>query len=93
MKALILAPFNSSALERLGRSLEVTYESWMDTRKLLSSEEFIDRIQGQDIAIVVTEADFVLSEVFEKATKLKLLGACRADVFQIDVEADMVSSS
>ena len=87
MKALILAPFNSSALERLGRSLEVTYESWMDTRKLLSSEEFIDRIQGQDIAIVVTEADFVLSEVFEKATKLKLLGVCRADVFQIDMEA------
>ena len=87
MKALILAPFHSEALERLGRSLEVTYESWMDTSKLLSSEEFIDRIQGQDIAIVVIEADFVSREVFEKATKLKLLGVCRADLHQVDVEA------
>ncbi len=87
MKALILAPFDSSVLEKLGQSLEVTYESWMDTRKLLSSEELIDRIQGQDIALVVIEADFVSREVFEKATKLKLLGACRADVFQVDMEA------
>ncbi len=87
MKALILAPFHSSVLERLGRSLEVTYESWMDTRKLLSSEELIDRIQGQDIQIVVIEADFVAREVFEKATKLKLLGVCRADLTFIDVEA------
>lgn len=87
MKALILAPFYSSSLERLGRSLEVTYESWMDTRKLLSPEEFIDRIQGRDIAIVVIEADFVPREVFEQATKLKLLGACRGDAFQVDMEA------
>ncbi len=87
MKALIRAPFYSSSLERLGRSLEVTYESWMDTRKLLSPEEFIDRIQGQDIAIVVIEADFVPREVFEQATKLKLLGACRGDAFQVDMEA------
>jgi len=87
MKALILAPFHSSVLERLGRSLGVTYESWMDTRKLLSSEELIARIQGQDIEIVVIEADFVSREVFERATKLKLLGVCRADLTFIDVEA------
>ncbi len=87
MKALILAPFSPSVLERLRQSIEVTYESWMDARKLLSSQELIDRIQGQDIEIVVIEADFVAREVFEKATKLKLLGVCRADLTFIDVEA------
>ena len=87
MKALILAPFWPVALERLRQKLEVKYESWMDTNRLLSAEEFIERIQGQGIEIVVVEADFVTREVFEKATKLKLLGVCRADVVYIDVKA------
>ncbi len=87
MKALILAPFCPSVLERLGQSLEVIYESWLETRRLLSSEELIDRIQGQDIEIIVVEADFVFREVFERAGKLKLVGACRGDVTHIDMEA------
>ena len=87
MKALILAPFSSAALERLNQSMEVTYENWMDTQKLLSPEEFVERIQGQDIAILVVEADFLPREVFEKATKLKFVGVCRADVSHIDMEA------
>ena len=87
MKALILAPFWPSALERLRRRLEVFYESWMDTRRLLSPEEFVGRIQGQDIGIVVIEADFVTREIFEKANKLRLLGVCRADMHLIDLEA------
>ena len=87
MKALILAPFSPSVLERLRQSLEVIYESWMDTRRLLPPEELIDRIQGQDIEIVVVEADFVFREVFEKAKKLKLVGACRGNVTHVDIEA------
>jgi D-3-phosphoglycerate dehydrogenase len=87
MKALIRAPFWPPALERLRQKLEVTYESWMDTSKLLSAEEFIERIQGQGIEIVVVEADFITREIFERATKLKFLGVCRADVVYIDVKA------
>ena len=63
MKALILAPFYATVLEGLRRSLEVVHESWLETRKLLSSEEFIERIQEQDIGIVVIEADFLPREV------------------------------
>jgi len=87
MKALILAPFCPSVLERLRQSLEVIYESWLETRRLLSSEELIDRIQGQDIGIIVVEADFLFREVFQKAGKLKLVGACRGDVTHVDIEA------
>ncbi len=87
MKALILAPFSATALARLGQSMEVIYESWMDTRKLLSSDELVQRIQGQDMGVVVIEADFISRELFENVTKLKLLGVCRADVVHIDVEA------
>ncbi len=87
MKALILAPFDQSILARLRQSVEVIYECWMDTHKLLPADEFIDRIQAQDIEIVVIEADFIFREVFEKGEKLKLIAACRGNVTHVDMEA------
>ena len=87
MKVLILAPFSQSVLERLRQSLEVIYESWMDTRKLLPADELIHRIQGQDIEIIVIEADFIFREVFERGNKLKLVAACRGNVTHVDIEA------
>jgi D-3-phosphoglycerate dehydrogenase len=87
MKALILAPFDPSVLRNLRQTLDVTYESWMDTKKLLSPHEFVQRIQEQGMDIVVVEADFLPREVFEEASGLRLLGVCRADVSHIDMAA------
>ena len=87
MKVLIRAPFHPSVLEKLRQILDVTYDSWMDTQKLLSAEEWVETIQGQNTEIVIVEADFIPREVFEKATNLKLLGVCRADTHLIDMEA------
>src|SRR5512136_75335 len=87
MRVLILAPFTQSVLDRLKKNLDVVYENWMDTKRLLSSQEFVSRIQEQDFPIVVIEADFVQREVFEKATRLKFLGVCRADLVHVDVAA------
>jgi D-3-phosphoglycerate dehydrogenase len=87
MKAIVRAPFAPSALDRLKQNLEVSYDSWMETRKLLSSDEFVDLIQGQDTEIVVVEADFIFRDIFEKAPKLRFVGVCRADVSHVDVEA------
>ena len=87
MKVLILAPFDPAVLRQLNSALEVTYESWMETRRLLSPQEFVDRIQGQGMEIVIVEADFLPREVFEKAPNLKFLGVCRADMGHIDVAA------
>lgn len=87
MKALILAPFCPSVLKRLRQSLEIIYESWMDTSRLVPAEELIDRIQAQDIEIVVIEADFIFREVFERGRKLKLVAACRGNVTHVDIEA------
>ena len=87
MKALILAPFDPSVLRRLGQTLDVTYESWMETKRLLSPQEFVDRIQGQGIEIIVVEADFLPREVFRNARNLKFVGVCRADLAHIDMAA------
>lgn len=86
-RALILAPFHHPELENLRKRVQVFYESWMETRKLISPEELIERIQSQDISIVVIEADFVFDEVFEGADKLRFLGVCRSTVENVDIEA------
>ena len=87
VKALILAPFDPSALRRLREGLEIMYESWLDTRRLLSPEELIERIQRHDLQIVVVEADFIFDEVFESTNSLRLVGVCRNSVNNVDVEA------
>lgn len=87
MKALITAPFCPDSLKRLKRSVEVMYENWEETRRLHSPEELIDRIQKQDIGILITEAEYVTRDVFEKATKLRFLGNTRGSVTQVDIEA------
>lgn len=87
MKALILAPFHLKSLYRLRSRMEVTYESWMDTRRLLSPEELVSRIESEDLQIVVVEADFVFDEVFEGTDKLRFVGVCRGSIDNVDVDA------
>ena len=87
IKALILAPFHPQALERLRSRVQVTHESWMDTRRLLSPEEMIKRIESSDFQIVVVEADFIFDEVFQATKKLRLAGVCRNSVNNIDIDA------
>ena len=87
MKALILVPFDPVALERLRQKVDIIHESWMDTRRLLSPEELIDRIQNDDIQIVIVEADFIFDEVFENTDRLRFIGICRNTVNNVDIEA------
>lgn len=87
LKALILAPFNPAELERLRQVTEIFYESWTETRKLISPEELVERIQGENIPIVIVEADFIFNEVFESVDKLRFLGVCRGAVDNVDIEA------
>lgn len=87
MKALILAPFHHIALDRLRSKVGVVYESWMDTLKLLSPEELVERIESEELNILVIEADFVFDEVFQATDKLRFIGVCRGSVSNVDVEA------
>jgi len=87
IKALILVPFHPQALERLRGMVEVTCESWTDTGRLLSTEEMIERIENDNIQIVVIEADFIFDEVFQSTKKLRFVGVCRNAVNNVDVDA------
>ena len=86
-RALILAPFSREALDILGASLPVIYESWMDTRRLYAPDELSERIVREDVGMLVVEADFVFEEVFQEAGPLRFLGVCRNSVDHVDLES------
>ena len=85
--ALVLAPFSTHRLDRLRQSVEVTYESWLDTRRLYDPDELGSRLKNEDIAILVVESDFVFAEVFQQADALKFVGICRNATNHVDIES------
>ena len=87
MHALILAPFDESQLERLRDRMDVSYESWLDTRRLTDPDDLAARILSEDISILVVEADFVFEETFQQCPNLRFVGVCRGSTNQIDLEA------
>lgn len=86
-KVLILTAFEPATLRELKTRADVLYESWLDTRQLLSQEELVARIGSDNLQIVVIEADFIFDEVFEKTNKLRFIGVCRASVNNVDIDA------
>ena len=63
--ALILAPFDESQLDRLGSLLPVTYESWLETRRLYDPDELANRLTSDGTTILVVESDFVFEETLD----------------------------
>jgi phosphoglycerate dehydrogenase-like enzyme len=86
MRALILAPFAERYLRRLRRALEVTYDSWTESRRLHSPEELAARLRQEEASVLVVEADFVFDEVFDAVPGLRLVGVCRNAFHQVDVD-------
>ena len=87
MKALVLAPFAPSHLERLRRRMTVVYEPWTETRLLWEPAELAVRLAEESIEAVVAEVDFLFGEVFEDPSPLRFIGLCRNATNQIDLEA------
>ena len=87
VRALILAPFSRHHLEKLRQSLDVCYESWLDTRRLYDPDELASRLKKEDVAILVVESDFVFEDLFERATSLQFVGVCRNTTSHVDIEA------
>ena len=87
VRALILAPFSAACLAGLRQLLQVTYESWLDTRRLYDPDELASRVQQENVQVLIIEADFVFEDLFEQADSLKFVGICRNDTGHIDIEA------
>lgn len=87
MKILITAPFHDSGIRKLQERCEIIYESWRETGKLYFDEdEFIKKLNDEQIDILVTEADEVDAWVIDK-TQLKLIASTRGTPVNVDEEA------
>ncbi len=86
-RALVLAPFSPAQLERLRQRLEVSYESWLETRRLQDPDELARRLHDEGISILVVESDFVFEDLIEQAPGLRFVGICRAATNHVDVDA------
>jgi D-3-phosphoglycerate dehydrogenase len=87
MKALILAPYDTTELHKLESRMEVIQRSWIDTQVLLEPEQFLDYINKQGVEIIVIEADFIFEDVFEGTDKLRFIGVCRGTVNNVDLDS------
>lgn len=85
-QSLILAPFAEGELRRLGERLDIKYESWMDSRRMLDPDELAAKLNGLGASVLVVELDFVFEEVFEAVPDLKFVGICRAATNHVDIE-------
>ena len=85
--ALVLAPFSESQLARLRAIIEVSHESWMDTRRLYDPDELAQRLLKENTTVLVIESDFAFEEMFQQVPNLRYVGICRAATNHVDVEA------
>ena len=85
--ALVLAPFSAYGIEILGRRLDVSHESWLDTGRLQDPDELGTRLNDERVSVLVIESDFLFEETFEAAGSLRLVGVCRTSVSHVDLDA------
>lgn len=85
MKALITANFSEDGLERLKRYMEIVYEPWRETKKVILSDEMAEKLLALGADVLILEADLCHEEVFD-AVELKMIGVCRADPLNVDIE-------
>ena len=84
---LVLAPFSPGQLDRLRKMFDVTYESWMETRRLHDPDELAQRLVNHNSSVLVIESDFAFQETFAQTPGLKYVGICRAAINHVDVDA------
>ena len=87
VKVLVLAPFDPAELDRLRAGHAVTYESWIDLRRMLSPDDLAARLVAGGFEAVVVEAEFVTRDVIEAAPGLRVIASARGKPVNVDVAA------
>src|SRR5213083_2814328 len=86
MRALITASFDDAAKARLARHMDVVHEDWKARGSIyFDGAQLARRIREVGADVLIVEADLVHAEVLE-AVPLKLIGCCRGDPVNVDLE-------
>ena len=85
--ALILAPFEANILENLQINLNITYESWVETRVIHDQERLKKKLSNNETTILVIESDFVFEEILDNVPSLKFIAICRNATNHVDLDS------
>ncbi len=83
----MLAPFDPQELARLREAHEVTYESWIELRRMLSPDDLGARLAVDGFEAVVVEAEFVTRDVLDSAPGLRVVASARGKPVNVDLDA------
>lgn len=88
MKVLVRAPFSERGLSELRNMYdEVVYDPWNRTGEWFEDEKTSELLQREKPDIFITELDRVREKTLSSCKGLKLLGVCRANPANVDVES------
>lgn len=87
MKVLVLAPFDPAELERLRAVAEVTYESWIEQRRMLGPDDLAARLAAGGFDAAVVEAEFVTRDVITAVPGLRVVASARGKPVNVDLDA------
>jgi D-3-phosphoglycerate dehydrogenase / 2-oxoglutarate reductase len=86
-KALVTAPFRGVGWDTLNALADVVYDPWIEhvPLRLMNGEKLAARLVEEGADILIVESDSVKGPVFD--LPLKLIGSCRGDPNNVDIEA------
>jgi D-3-phosphoglycerate dehydrogenase len=86
-KALVTAPFRGEGWDTLNTLTDVVYDPWIEhvPLKLMNGDQLAARLTEEGADILIVESDSVKGPVFD--LPLKLIGSCRGDPNNVDIEA------
>jgi D-3-phosphoglycerate dehydrogenase / 2-oxoglutarate reductase len=86
-KALVTAPFRGEGWDTLNALADVVYDPWIEhvPLRLMNGEKLAARLVEEGADMLIVESDKVDGPVFDLA--LKLIGSCRGDPNNVDIEA------
>lgn len=85
-RILVTASMDEDALEQLRAHGEVEYAGWRETGRVMTGgNDLVEAVRGYDVFI--TEMDIVDFEALRGAPGLRVIGSCRVNPVNIDIES------
>lgn len=84
MKTLLTAEVSEDHIAELKKLLDIQYEGWYKSKRILTEDEMAELIKGKEI--LITSYDPVTKKVMDASPELKLIVCTRANPVNVDTE-------